>query len=610
MDVFGFVKEKLEEKLNIKLDKYLEFPKPEFGDLAITLAFEKARKEKIGLNEAAQEIARRIEDLEIIDKVEVVNGYVNLSLNWKILGKEFLTKSIELPNIGKSKKIIIEHTSVNPNKALHIGHLRNACLGDSLARLLKKVGYDVKVLNYIDDTGLQIGYHLLAFKELGYNFDVEKKFDIYASEIYPEIIGKVKENPELEEKARKIIKRLEEGDEEILNLAEKFVRKVLLAQLQTLWNLNIFYDLLNFESHIILFDLWKETFEKLKSLGLVKKVEDGKLKDCWVFEAKGKEFENLKEADKVLVRSDGTLVYTAKDIAYAMWKHGLIDKDFKYVEFVEQPNGHVLYATHPEGKAMKGFNNVEISINVIDVRQTYVQKIVQNAIERLNPKAKYIHYAYEVVALSRGTASLLGIETDKEFLHMSGRKGVIVNVDDVYNTLLQKIMEETKKRNPDMDEKLVREISEKIAKSTLRYELIKMDRNKILVFDIVDSLKIEGDTASYLQYSYVRGKNVLKKYGKNVEVISKIEDLNKEEKELLKTMAKLPFVIEKSVNLLDLSIIANYAISLANSFNLFYEKHRVVGSEKEVLRLNIVKRFLEIMEICFEIMGIEKLEVM
>ncbi len=610
MDVFGFVKEKLEEKLNIKLDKYLEFPKPEFGDLAITLAFEKARKEKIGLNEAAQEIARRIEDLEIIDKVEVVNGYVNLSLNWKILGKEFLTKSIELPNIGKSKKIIIEHTSVNPNKALHIGHLRNACLGDSLARLLKKVGYDVKVLNYIDDTGLQIGYHLLAFKELGYNFDVEKKFDIYASEIYPEIIGKVKENPELEEKARKIIKRLEEGDEEILNLAEKFVRKVLLAQLQTLWNLNIFYDLLNFESHIILFDLWKEAFEKLKSLGLVKKVEDGKLKDCWVFEAKGKEFENLKEADKVLVRSDGTLVYTAKDIAYAMWKHGLIDKDFKYVEFVEQPNGHVLYATHPEGKAMKGFNNVEISINVIDVRQTYVQKIVQNAIERLNPKAKYIHYAYEVVALSRGTASLLGIETDKEFLHMSGRKGVIVNVDDVYNTLLQKIMEETKKRNPDMDEKLVREISEKIAKSTLRYELIKMDRNKILVFDIVDSLKIEGDTASYLQYSYVRGKNVLKKYGKNVEVISKIEDLNKEEKELLKTMAKLPFVIEKSVNLLDLSIIANYAISLANSFNLFYEKHRVVGSEKEVLRLNIVKRFLEIMEICFEIMGIEKLEVM
>ncbi len=610
MDVFGFVKEKLEKKLNIKLDKYLEFTKPEFGDLAITLAFEKARKEKTDLNETAQEIAKRIEDLEIIDEVEVVSGYVNLRLNWKLLGKEFLTKSIELPNIGKSKKIIIEHTSVNPNKALHIGHLRNACLGDSLARLLKKVGYDVKILNYIDDTGLQIGYHLLAFKELGYNFDVEKKFDIYASEIYPEIIEKIKENPELEEKARKIIKKLEEGDEEILSLAEKFVRKVLLAQLQTLWNLNIFYDLLNFESHIILFDLWREAFEKLKTLGLVKKVEEGKLKGCWVFEAKGKEFEKLKEADKVLVRSDGTLVYTAKDIAYAMWKHGLIDKDFKYVEFVKQPNDHVLYATHPKGKAMKGFNNVEISINVIDVRQTYVQKIVQNAIERLNPKAKYIHYAYEVVALSKGTASLLGIETDKEFLHMSGRKGVIVNVDDVYNTLLQKIMEETKKRNPDMDEKLVREISEKIAKSTLRYELIKMDRNKILVFDIVDSLKIEGDTASYLQYSYVRAKNVLKKYGKSVKIISEIEDLNKEEKELLKTMAKLPFVIQKSANLLDLSIIANYAISLANSFNLFYEKHRIIGSQKEVLRLNMVKKFLEIMEICFEIMGIEKLEVM
>lgn len=608
MDVYSLILKEVEKKLATSIDKFYEIPKPEFGDLAITLAFELAKKEGKNPNLIAKELAKKLEGIKFVKKINVVGGYVNLIFDWLAIAKDFLQKELAIPSIGKGEKIIVEHTSVNPNKALHIGHLRNACLGDALARMLSKAGYDVKVLNYIDDTGLQIGYHLLAFKELGYDFEVKKKFDIYASEIYAEIVEKVENSEELKAKAREIIKKLEEGDEEITKLAEKFVRKVLLSQLETLWKFNIFYDLINYESHIILFNLWKEAFELLKQKGFVVKEKEGKHKGCWVIKLSSHpSFENLRETDKVLVRSDGTLVYTAKDIAYAMWKHGILKKDFKYKEFVKQPNGKVLWTTHPEGEAIKGFNQAKTSINVIDVRQSYVQNVVKAIVEAIK-KVNYLHYAYEVVALSKGTANLLGIKTNEEFLHMSGRRGIYINADDVFQAVFNKAYEETKKRHAEMSEEKIKEIAKKIATSTIRYELTKIDKSKLIVFDIVESLKLEGHTAPYLQYSYVRAKSLLRKA--NSWEFEMPTEINEEEIDLLRKMSQFSIVFQKAVNLLDPSIICNYLAEVCDAFNLFYEKHPILKSKQKGFRLAIVKKFVELLDFSFDLIGIEKMEVM
>ncbi len=407
-------------------------------------------------------------------------------------------------DIGKNSDIVVEHTSVNPNKALHIGHIRNIVVGDTVSRLLKKANYNVKVLNYIDDSGLQVADIIVGFKHLG--FDEEppngKKFDHYCGDdVYVKTTQKYELDPSLEDIRKNTLKELEDGNSEIAKFGDLITRKVLSGQLQTCWNLNVSYDCLNFESQIIRSGLWSKIFEKLKEMELIEFENDGKNAQCWVI--RGDE----KEEDKVIVRSNGTATYIAKDIPYAAWKLGLLDDPFNYEKYTsDQPNSKTLWQTtlNDSTNPPQNFTAKKV-VTVIDSRQERLQKIITALMEKFNsiPKS-YIHLGYESVTLSANTAKTLGLETDGKTAQMSGRKGLYVSADSVYELLKQKIIEETKKRHSDMSDSELEEIAQSVSIGTLRYEMIKQDLDKIITFDLTKSLSLEGDTIPYIQYSYAR----------------------------------------------------------------------------------------------------------
>jgi len=420
------------------------------------------------------------------------------------------------------------------------------------------------------------------------------------------------EKPELKEKRKEILAMIEAGDNEIARFSAQIAEKVLKDQLKTLWRLGIYYDLINRESDIIKARIWEEVFEKLREKGFLYKQETGERKGCWLLKLSLlPEFQNLKNPDITVVRSDGTVLYVGKDIAYAMWKHGLTEGDFKYKVFVTQPNGKDLWITACEGET-KGFKGVDVSINVIDVRQKYEQDAVRSALKLVAGEEKeYIHYAYELVALSEKTASLLGIPTEK-FVHMSGRKGWFINTDTILEELHKKAYEETKKRNPDADETFLKEIAEKVAIGAFRYEMVKISPEKMIVFDLETSLKLEGNTGPYLQYGYTRCGGILRKAGEIGEV-EKIDEVQPEEKRLLKLLMKFPKVVEDAVRDLRPNYIANYSQQLVATFNEFYEKCPVLKCEEENkknFRLKLVQATMEILGKCLDLLGIPRLERM
>ncbi len=632
-------------------------PKHIDADYAIR-TFEIAKKEKKNPLEIAKEIYEKLKDNPYIEKIELKGPYVNIKLRWNKILTYILNNKEKLFSFDKKdKKIIVEHTSVNPNKALHIGHLRNAVLGDTLVRLLRFYGYNVQVLNYIDDTGSQVadtvlGFYFLGFPEDPKEFDLDKwlerlkeflkrlnyseekikeiiekvrelvnermegfkkiygeyksiRFDIYAGDFVYVIVNKLYELvPELKEFQKKIIKEIEEGKGKIYEYTMKFTRKILELQLDTLWKFEIYYDLLNKESDILHFGFWDYAFKVLKERGFVIYITEGDLKGTWSLDL---EKIGLKELGKykVLVRSDGTTVYLAKDIGYAFWKHGLIDKDFKYREFCVQPNNEVLWETSKDGiKNPKDFGNADISINVIGMEQKYLQKIVEKLIETFtNGKKKYIYYGYGLVMLSSETAKLLGFEAESKVVKMSGRKGLVINVEILLERLKEKIFEILKERgNPD------KTLAFKIARSTLRYEMLKVSPDKVIVFDVKKALDLEEDTAIYLMYTYARAINILKKIEKVPEYKEPLE-LTREEKELVKLIYEFKMRIQNTAETLKLTILTEYARELALAFNEFYQKVPVIKElEEKPYRYYIVKLFEEVFGKVLEILGIDKVE--
>ncbi len=609
------VKELRKELEKINAEIKFEIPKEEFGDLAIP-CFKISKALNKSLDETIREIKELIEASELVERTERKGGYLNIFLNWEKISKKYLSKIVK-ENYGiekvHGKKIMIEHTSVNPNKALHIGHIRNACLGDSLKRLLEFCGEDLVITNYIDDTGAQVADIVVGFKILNFPLDVDEKFDAYCGDVYVKVNEKYKENEELLNERKKILKLIEKGDNETAEFALKLSEKILKAQLQTLWRLGIFYDLLNRESDILKQKLWIKAFEKLKKMKLVYKDELGRIKlKLSLLE----EFKGMKDPDITLIRSNGTALYVAKDIAYAMWKHGLVEKDFMYKVFEVQPNKKELWITtskktessrhHPK------FNEVDISINVIDVRQSYEQNAVRSALKLIAGKEiPYIHYAYEVVALSKESVKEFGIETDKNIVHMSGRKGIFFNVDDILEKLKERAKKEIEKRNKIIDEKLLNELAEKIATSSLRYEMVKVGKEKMIIFDIEKTLNLEENTASYLLYSFVRANSILKKAGEWKEKFN-MEKMNETEKKLVKKLLLFPNVIKKAAKELKINLISSYVFELSQIFNIFYEKCPVIKEDEQIrnFRLTLVYCFSSILEKCFDILGIQKIKKM
>ena len=593
----------------------VEVAKPGFGDVSSNIAFLLAKELKKNPKEITQMLFEKYSQCSstLVLKTEAhPSGYLNFFADWTKLSKLILSESyldtFGDVDIGNNSNIIVEHTSVNPNKALHIGHIRNIVVGDTVSRILTKANYNVHVLNYIDDSGLQVADIIVGFKH--FKFDEEppngKKFDHYCGDdVYVKTTQKYELDSSLQEIRKNTLKELEDGNSETAAFGDMITRKVLAGQLETCWNLNVSYDCLNFESQIIRSGLWSKIFEKLKEMGLIEFENEGKNAKCWVIRG------DNNEDDKVIVRSNGTATYIAKDIPYAAWKLGLLDDPFYYQKYdANQPNSKTLWQTSLNNDAATPQNfTAQKVITVIDSRQERLQKIITTLMEKFNSiPNSYVHLGYESVTLSSDTAKTLGLETDGKQAQMSGRKGVYVSADSVCELLKQKITEETKKRHPEMEDSEIEKIAQSVSIGTLRYEMIKQDLDKIITFDLAKSLSLEGDTAPYIQYAYARASRILEKSGitptTNVD-FSLLEE--KSELNLVKTIGLFNLQVRDAANNFAPKVIARYCHDLAVAFNSFYEHVKVLDSDNDELkssRICLVNSFNITLEKALNLLGI------
>ncbi|QLH04837.1 arginine--tRNA ligase [Nitrosopumilus oxyclinae] len=594
----------------------VEPAKPGFGDVSSNVSFLLAKQLKKSPKEIAEILSSKYSDctsMLVLKSEAHPSGYLNFFANWDKLNQLILSESyldtcgdVE---IGNGSSVVVEHTSVNPNKALHIGHIRNIIIGDTVSRILKKADYKVNVLNYIDDSGLQVADIIVGFKHFGYAQEPPdgKKFDHYCGDdVYVKTTEKYEQDSSLEEIRKNVLKELEDGDSETAKFGDKITRRVLAGQLETCWNFGVTYDCLNFESQIIRSGLWDEIFEKLKEMNLIEFENEGKNNGCWVIRGDG------KEEDKVIVRSNGTATYIAKDIPYAAWKLGLIKDPFNYEKYEkEQPNSRVLWQTTLKNteKISKDFTAEKV-VTVIDSRQARLQKIITGLMGKFKsvPDA-YNHLGYESVTLSSDTAKTLGLETDGKQAQMSGRKGLYVSADSVYNILKEKTKEETKRRHPEMDDSEIETIAHSVSVGTIRYEMIKQDLDKIITFDLTKSLSLEGDTSPYIQYTHARASRILEKSGRIPTINVDFTLLNeKSELDLIKNIGLFNLQVRDAAKNLSPKVIARYCYDLAVSFNSFYEKSKVLelgDVELENSRLCLVNSFKIVLEKALDLLGIQ-----
>lgn len=594
----------------------VEPAKPGFGDVSSNISFLLAKQLKKNPKEIAEMLSEKYSDCTstLVLKSEAhPSGYLNFHANWNKLNQLILSESYLDTcgdvDIGNDSTIVVEHTSVNPNKALHIGHIRNIIIGDTVSRILQKAKYKVNVLNYIDDSGLQVADIIVGFKHFGYA-EVppnNKKFDHYCGDdVYVKTTEKYESDASLEEIRKNVLKDLEDGDSETAKFADKITRKVLAGQLETCWNLGVTYDCLNFESQIIRSGLWSEIFEKLKEMKLVEYENEGKNGGCWVIRGED------KEEDKVIVRSNGTATYIAKDIPYAAWKLGLLEDPFNYEQYgAKQPDSRILWQTTLDKTIpiSKNFSGEKV-VTVIDSRQARLQKIITSLMGKFKSNSNaYNHLGYESVTLSSDTAKTLGLDTDGKQAQMSGRKGLYVNADSVYAILKEKTREETKKRHPDMDDTEIESIAHLVSVGTLRYEMIKQDLDKIITFDLTKSLSLDGDTAPYIQYTHARASRILEKSGRTPTIEVDFSLLKeKSELDLIKNIGLFNLQVRDATNNLSPKVIARYCHDLAVAFNSFYEKSKVLDlgdAELENSRLCLVNSFKIILEKALDLLGIK-----
>ena len=594
----------------------VESAKPGFGDITCNVPFLLSKQ----LKKSPQEISRELSEMYNFDDMPQIknveshpSGYLNFSIDYTKFNDLVIGLSLQenygTLEFGNNEKIVVEHTSVNPNKALHVGHIRNIILGDVVSKILKKANYDVKILNYVDDSGLQVADIIVGFTELGFSQESpnNEKFDHYCGDtVYVKTTEKYESDKELEGKRHEILKQIEDRSSEVSKIAQTITRKVLNEQLKTVWNLGVFYDCLNFESQIIHSKLWETIFEKLKSDNQIKYEDKGDNAGCWVIPADG-------EDDKILVRSNGVATYIAKDIPYAAWKLGLVEDPFHYKIHSTQKNSQTLYETTLEGDNKLNFSGSKV-ITVIDNRQIRLQKIVSGLMAKFKEEGAYTHLGYESVTLSADTVKSLGLSVDGESAQMSGRKGLYVNADTVLETLTKRVYDESKSRNENLSESELQNIANIVAVGTIRYEMIKPDLDKIITFDLKNSLRLEGDTCSYIQYSYARASRILEKTNVKPNFDSGFELLSSEyEKNLIKKIAMFDVQVNDSVKNLSPKVIARYSYDLSVAFSSFYEHVKVLASETPELlnaRLCLVISFQKTLKSALGLLGIDAPERM
>ncbi len=558
-------------------------PNSKFGDYSCAIALGIAKELRAKPLEIANQLKDGLGKIGTVKEVTVTEpGFLNFILDYQaIIGR----LDIDIQDLGnlraKPKNVVIEHTSVNPNKAAHIGHLRNACLGDSLARMAKKLGHHIEIQNYIDDLGLQVADSVVAFETFG-DAPEGTPADKWFWKIYADIQKKYEGQPELLKRRVEILKEMEEDKNET---AKEIVKKIVDAHLGTFSRFDIKYDLLVYEHDIVRNHLWEELFGKLKEKDLITRTESGDNAGAWVVE-----FGKGDREDKILVRSNGVPTYTAKDIAYQLWKFG---------------------ESEMPGYKRK-FKHADLVVNIIDERQSYPQAVIKYVLSQLGYQKEAtdsFHLAYGVVKLSEKAAKQLGkAKEDKTSSSMSGREGVGVMVDDLLNIIIAKQVE-THKTPP--------KIAEQIAVGSIRYYMLKTRPQREILFDFDEALRTDGNTGVYLQYAYARASNILKKAARastSDAPLNAPAELTDQEKQLIKLLSEfgpnLWTAFNNNRQQPDPSLLCDYAYGLAVTFAKFYETNPVIKAEagRKNFRIGLVSSYRSTLGEILKLLGIPRLE--
>jgi arginyl-tRNA synthetase len=587
----------------------LEQPKQaSFGELAIPVAFQMARQLKRPPRAIADELVKGLGAIEGVAALEVAgNGYINVRLERGEYGAALLGSSAAKAE-ACATKIIVEHTNINPNKAAHIGHLRNAILGDTFVRMLRAAGRKVEVQNYIDNTGVQVADVVAAFEHLEKLTadDVrrlinsgDRPFDYVCWDLYARVSAWFNDHPESLKWRHDTLHAIEAGVGETAELAHTVADAIVSAHLKTMLRLDIEYDVLPRESEILHLQFWAKAFELLKERKAIYFETEGKNNGCWVMPGSAFSEDAAEEDSKVIVRSNGTVTYVGKDIAYQLWKFGLLGKDFYYRHWMTYPDGRVVWAStdnlaEPDAPA---FGRGERVYNVIDSRQSYLQEVVVAGLRALGYSEQAdasIHFSYEMVALTPGTCVELGIELSDEdkrkpYVEVAGRKGRGVKADDLIDKLIEKALEEVDSRHPEAPLEERKGVAAQIAVGALRYFMLKFTRNSVIAFDFHEALSFEGETGPYVQYAAVRARNILRKLAERGQTLPDFSQMgaasfgrqlqSEEFWQLLLLASKTEGAIERAIASGEPAHVARYGFQLAQGFNTFYHDYQVLSEE-------------------------------
>ena len=635
-------------------------PRTDLGDMAFPVAFELAKllKQRTGEKKPPRTIAESLKSaLETNDdlaRVEVAGaGYLNVFFDRaSLFSKLNAPAAAAIPqtaaaDTAPAPKLMVEHTSINPNKAAHIGHVRNAVLGDTFVRILRAAGSRVEVQNYIDNTGVQVADVVVGFMhlenmtlddimKLDRSLTARRPFDYYCWDLYTRV-GLFYRDDNIEgeqDPARlklriEILHAIEAGNNPTAELADYVATRNVEQILDTMERLGIRYDLLARESEILHLHFWERAFQLMKDRGVIHFESEGRNRGCWVMPFESHTGTDEHESDKIIVRSNGTVTYTGKDIAYQLWKLGKLGLDFNYKPFRANPDrSYVTWVTTTEPQAEElpevprpNFGGGAIVYNVIDSRQSYPQEIVKRGVAALVPEsgeAASVHLSYEMVALSPAACGELGIELSEEdrkrpYIEMSGRKGLGVKADDLIERLEADALAEVTSRHADLAESEQRATAHAIAVGALRYFLLKFTRNSIIAFDFKEALSFEGETGPYCQYAAVRANSIFKKLGVStasggdrmaqdvlaeaqVQVKDRQQDIadilagdaGDEIWSLLILAARLEEANAQAAASAEPAFLAKYTFNLARAFNLFYHRHRIIGEEDAVKRAVLI----------------------
>ncbi|HXM94222.1 MAG TPA: arginine--tRNA ligase [Candidatus Dormibacteraeota bacterium] len=661
----------IREKYGVELRVALERPpKIEMGEAASPVSFELAKRLKRAPRQIAQEIANSLGPVEGIARVEVAGaGYLNVYFDRGAFWVNAQQEAAGSVAKHKPEKIIVEHTSINPNKAAHIGHVRNAALGDSMARVLRHAGYAIQVQNYIDNTGVQVADVVVGFLHMEKKSAAEvralagqPKFDYLCWDLYAHVTHYFEEDKARAAALRgETLKAIEEGRGEAAEAGTTIADAIVGFHLRTMARLDISYDLLARESEILHLKFWDAAFEKLKASGAIQYVTSGKMAGCWIMPWKERG-EEKKEAgpdgespsdeedpnrqddpstqndanmqDKIIVRSNGTVTYVGKDIAYQLWKFGLLGKDFHYAKWPHAPRGRTLWTTTsgPSDPAAPNFGAPASRVyNVIDSRQAYLQEVVAEGLRRLGhtkEAEQSIHFAYEIVALTPRCAAEMGYalspeEAKKPYVEVSGRKGFGVKADDLLDKLEGATLAQVQQRHAEMPPEVQKQTAHAIAAGALRFFLLKFTRNAVIAFDFNDALSFEGETGPYCQYAVVRIRGIRRKGAEegatraNVTREKVAALLSGPEGnglwELVVLAGSLDYAVDAAIGGQEPAFVAKFAFQLAQAFNLFYHKHHILSEADEEKRAFLL-RLTELVEAqlvhALDLLGMEAPEKM